>query len=41
MEIINRKAKYDYEIFDTYEAGLVLTGTEVKSIKNGSSKFKR
>jgi len=29
--IQNRKARHDYEIFDTYEAGLVLVGSEVKS----------
>lgn len=31
----NRKARYNYEILDTYEAGLVLTGTEVKSLRAG------
>lgn len=31
----NRKARYDYHIEDTYEAGLVLTGTEVKSLRQG------
>ncbi|MGI9092146.1 MAG: SsrA-binding protein SmpB [Mycobacteriales bacterium] len=31
----NRKARYDYAIGDTYEAGLVLTGTEVKSLRAG------
>jgi SsrA-binding protein len=31
----NRKAKYDYEILDTFEAGLVLTGSEIKSIRAG------
>ncbi len=31
----NRKAKYDYEILETFEAGLVLKGYEVKSIKTG------
>jgi SsrA-binding protein len=31
----NRKARYNYEIMDTYEAGLVLTGTEVKSLREG------
>lgn len=35
MEVINRKANYDYEIIDTYEAGVVLTGTEIKSIRLG------
>ena len=40
MEILNRKARFDYEIFDTLEAGLVLTGTEIKSIRNGSCNLK-
>lgn len=31
----NRKARHDYLILDTYEAGLVLKGTEVKSIREG------
>ncbi|MDZ4815959.1 MAG: SsrA-binding protein SmpB [Verrucomicrobiota bacterium] len=31
----NRKARHDYQILDTYEAGVVLTGTEVKSIRAG------
>ena len=31
----NRKARYDYSIEDTFEAGLVLTGTEVKSLRAG------
>jgi SsrA-binding protein len=31
----NRKARHDYEILDTFEAGLVLTGTEVKSLRQG------
>ncbi len=31
----NRKARHDYHIDDTYEAGLVLTGTEVKSLREG------
>lgn len=31
----NRKARYDYHIIDTVEAGLVLTGTEVKSLRQG------
>jgi len=33
----NRKARYNYEIMDTYEAGLVLTGTEVKSLREGKA----
>ena len=40
MEIVNRKAKFDYEIFDTYEAGIVLSGNEIKSIRNGSCNLK-
>ena len=31
----NRKARFNYEILDTLEAGLVLTGTEVKSLREG------
>ncbi len=31
----NRRARHDYTIEDTYEAGLVLTGTEVKSLREG------
>ena len=31
----NRKARHEYEILDTWEAGLVLLGTEVKALRNG------
>ena len=31
----NRKARHDYHIEDTYEAGIILTGTEVKSLRAG------
>jgi SsrA-binding protein len=31
----NRRARYDYELLDRVEAGLVLTGTEVKSLREG------
>lgn len=31
----NRKARHDYEVLDTYEAGLALMGTEVKSLRAG------
>lgn len=34
-EIINRKAKFEYHFIQTYEAGLVLTGTEVKALRQG------
>lgn len=33
--VSNRKARHDYAILDTYEAGIVLTGTEVKSLRAG------
>ncbi|WP_420410050.1 SsrA-binding protein SmpB [Hoeflea sp.] len=33
----NRKARFNYEITDTLEAGLVLTGTEVKSLRQGKA----
>jgi len=33
---VNRKARFEYEILETYEAGIVLTGTEIKSIRHGS-----
>ncbi|MBY5865555.1 MULTISPECIES: SsrA-binding protein SmpB [Rhizobium] len=33
----NRKARFNYEIIDTYEAGLVLVGTEVKSLREGKA----
>ena len=35
MEILNRKARHDYFIEEEYECGLVLTGTEIKSIRDG------
>lgn len=40
MEINNRKANYDYEIISTIECGIVLTGTEIKSIRNGNANLK-
>jgi SsrA-binding protein len=33
----NRKARYDFSIDDTLEAGLILTGSEVKSLRNGKA----
>ncbi len=32
---VNRKARHDYDILETYEAGIVLTGPEVKAIRQG------
>lgn len=40
MEINNRKAKYNYHILDKIEAGIVLTGTEIKSIRDGKANIK-
>ena len=36
----NRKARHDYEILETFEAGLVLTGSEVKSLRAGRANLK-
>ena len=40
MEIINKRAKFDYFIEEEYEAGIVLTGTEIKSVRNGHCNIK-
>ena len=40
MEITNRKAKYDYQIDETIEAGIALTGTEIKSIREGKTNLR-
>ena len=40
MEIVNRQANHNYFIIDTYEAGISLTGTEIKSIRNGKCNIK-
>ncbi len=40
MEINNRQAKFNYQIFDEIEAGIVLTGTEIKSIRNGKANLR-
>ena len=40
MEILNRKAKYNYQIFESLEAGIVLTGTEIKSLRLGKANIK-
>ena len=37
VNIKNKKATFDYEIIDTYNVGLVLTGTEIKSIRAGKA----
>ena len=42
MKVIarNKKAKHDYSILDTYEAGIALRGTEIKSIRQGKTNIK-
>lgn len=40
MEIVNRKARFDYEVLEEIEAGIVLTGTEIKSIRDGKANIK-
>lgn len=37
VNIRNKRATFDYEILDTYTAGLVLTGTEIKSLRSGKA----
>lgn len=37
VNIKNKRATFDYEIVDTYTAGIVLTGTEIKSIRQGKA----
>ncbi len=37
INILNKRAKFDYEILDKYDAGIVLTGTEIKSIRLGKA----
>ena len=40
MEIINREAKYNYFILEEIECGIVLTGTEIKAIRNSKMNLK-
>ncbi|MDO4996389.1 MAG: SsrA-binding protein SmpB [Bacilli bacterium] len=40
MEILNRKVNHDYFIDEVFEAGIALTGTEIKSIRNGDCNIK-
>jgi len=37
VNIKNKKAKFEYDILDTYTAGIVLTGTEIKSIRDSKA----
>ena len=40
VEIVNRKARHEYHFIDTYEAGLVLQGTEIKSIRGNNANLR-
>jgi SsrA-binding protein len=40
MEILNKRARFDYFIEEEIEAGIVLTGTEIKSIRDGKCNIK-
>lgn len=36
IEFVNRRARYEYSFLENYDAGIMLTGTEIKSIRNGN-----
>ena len=38
--INNKKARYEYELLETFSAGMVLQGSEIKSIRNGKASIK-
>jgi SsrA-binding protein len=37
VNILNKKARFEYEILEEYEAGMVLTGTEIKSLRSSKA----
>ncbi|HEX8270897.1 MAG TPA: SsrA-binding protein SmpB [Flavobacterium sp.] len=39
VNILNKRARFDYEVIETYTAGIVLTGTEIKSIRLGKAQI--
>jgi len=39
INILNKRARFDYEVLETYTAGIVLTGTEIKSIRLGKAQI--
>jgi SsrA-binding protein len=39
INIRNKRARFEYEILDTYTAGIVLTGTEIKSVRAGKARI--
>lgn len=40
INILNKRAKFEYHLFDTFEAGMQLKGTEIKSIRMGKASIK-
>lgn len=40
IEIVNRKADFEYNFLEAYEAGVMLTGTEIKSIRRGNANLR-
>lgn len=40
MEMLNKKARFDYFIEETYECGIALTGTEIKAIRSANANIK-
>jgi len=40
MAILNKRARYEYHILETYEAGMILHGPEVKSLRDGQANLK-
>ncbi len=40
MAILNKRARHEYHILETYEAGMILTGPEVKSLRTGQANLK-
>jgi SsrA-binding protein len=40
MAILNKRARYEYHILETYEAGMILRGPEVKSLRDGQANLK-
>ena len=37
VNILNKRARFEYEILEEYEAGMVLTGTEIKSLRSSKA----
>ena len=40
INIVNRRARFEYQLFDKYVAGIVLKGTEIKSLRHGKANIK-